>query len=354
MDVGCYPVNLPGGCCSASEPDRVAALRWLRRARRATGRSIGQLRFSSGLLAPFDAASPRRTATSARTWTGRPARPGRHPFLPDPTGRRVADVVGAAATPPDRRPVGRPVPRRGRRPHGRDPRWRRAARRPRLQSRYHRDARGRSTAAARAWLDTAASTAGPSGDGMSDGSRPRVAAAGRAASRSAGAADRDRRTRPPAAEEHRDGARHGRSMAAVGSPLVASLVAGRASSSPARGPAPVMPGRRPTIPSGRSPAAGTRPCSTRSGARCRTRRSMPATCSTRPSPCGMRGRPTTRPRPAYFVKEKHTASDVDRGAQRGDQLRGLPGRHAPGSSRRSAPTNRCPSSPTSWTRCAIP
>ena len=56
---------------------------------------------------------------------------------------------------------------------------------------------------------------------------------------------------------------------------------------------PVVPRRGASTPSGQSRGAGTRPCSTPSGARCRTRPSTRATSSTRRSRCGTPGPPTT-------------------------------------------------------------
>ena len=95
--------------------------------------------------------------------------------------------------------------------------------------------------------------------------------------------------------------------------------------SPGRGTATVVPARPRSTPSGRSPGAGTRRSSTRSAARSRTRRSTPGTCSTPRSRCGTPGRPTTRPPAATSSRRSTRASNVGRGAQRGDQLRRLPG-----------------------------
>ena len=120
---------------------------------------------------------------------------------------------------------------------------------------------------------------------------------------------RSRRTRQvdPAAAARAAGRRSPRSS---GSPSSASPW----SASPSRDRGSRRPPARPRpptrTPSGRSPVAGTRRCSTRSAGRSRTRRSMPATCSTPRSRCGMPGRPTTRPPAATSSRRSITASDA--------------------------------------------
>ena len=343
-DVGCYPVSFARRI-AGEEPDRVAA--FARFDERGVDRTfVGQLRLPERPARPVRQRLRRPGPRADRDRrAARPRWSSDSPFLPEPDGPPPSLTMWRGR---DARPGS--TSRRSTSTHAEvedltavDPRWSRAARRSR---------RSVGVASRRSWtLDRGRPARLPT-----HGRRRQRRPERRPTEPTAAAEPVEARSPAQPTDGHRPdaAARRGAGCAApvagrsrpVGAPLV---VAGRrsASSSPGRGSSePACPPRRRTTPSGPSPGAGTRRCSTRSGAPCRTRRSTRATCSTPRSRCGTPGRPTTRPRAGYVVKEKHTASDVDRGPQRGDQLRRLPRAERRASSRRSAAPSRCPSSTT--------